>query len=139
LDHAAATPMFAQYLRIKEQHPETILFYRLGDFYETFFKDAELVARELELTLTGRDGGKSLGRVPMAGIPFHAADSYIAKLIERGYKVAICEQMEDPKTVKGLVKREVTRVITPGTLVDPKHLKERQNNFLCAVAIGKDG
>jgi DNA mismatch repair protein MutS len=131
--------MFAQYLRIKEQHPETILFYRLGDFYETFFKDAELVARELELTLTGRDGGKSLGRVPMAGIPFHAADSYIAKLIERGYKVAICEQMEDPKTVKGLVKREVTRVITPGTLVDPKHLKERQNNFLCAVAIGKDG
>jgi DNA mismatch repair protein MutS len=131
--------MFAQYLRIKEQYPDTILFYRLGDFYETFFQDAELVAKELELTLTGREGGKALGRVPMAGIPFHAAESYIARLIEKGYKVAICEQMEDPKAVKGLVKRDVTRIITPGTLVDPKLLKERQNNFLCTVAIGRTG
>lgn len=131
--------MFAQYLRIKEQYPDTILFYRLGDFYETFFQDAEQIAKELELTLTGRDGGKAMGRVPMAGIPYHAADSYIARLIEKGHKVAVCEQMEDPKAVKGLVKRDVTRIITPGTLVDPKLLKERQNNYLCAVSIGRSG
>lgn len=131
--------MFAQYLQIKEQYPDTILFYRLGDFYETFFDDAKLAARELELTLTGREGGKSLGRVPMAGIPYHAAEGYIARLIERGYRVAICEQTEDPKATKGLVKRDVTRVITPGTLVEPRLLQEKQNNFLCAVAYGKSG
>ena len=135
---AAPTPMFAQYLSIKKQYPDTILFYRLGDFYETFFEDAQTAARELELVLTGRDGGK-MGRVPMAGIPFHSAESYIAKLIERGYKVAICEQMEDPKAAKGLVKREVTRVITPGTLVEPKLLEEKRNRFICAVAYGKNG
>jgi DNA mismatch repair protein MutS len=139
LDAAAATPMFAQYLEIKEQYQDTILFYRLGDFYETFFEDAQTAARELELTLTGREGGKAMGRVPMAGIPYHSAEGYIARLIERGYKVAICEQMEDPKAAKGLVKRDVTRVITPGTLVEPKLLQERQNNFLCAVAYGKSG
>jgi DNA mismatch repair protein MutS len=139
VDHAAATPMFVQYLRIKEQHPDTILFYRLGDFYETFFQDAELAAKELELTLTGRDGGKAMGRVPMAGIPYHAAENYIARLMEKGYKVAICDQVEDPQAAKGLVKREVTRIITPGTIVDPKLLRESQNNFLCAVAIGRSG
>ncbi|HYF94028.1 MAG TPA: DNA mismatch repair protein MutS [Symbiobacteriaceae bacterium] len=131
--------MFAQYLEIKQQYQDTILFYRLGDFYETFFDDAATCARELELVLTGRDGGKEMGRVPMAGIPYHAADNYIGRLIERGFKVAICEQMEDPRKAKGLVKRDVTRVITPGTIVEPKMLKEKQNNFLCAVAYGKSG
>ncbi|HEY8347062.1 MAG TPA: DNA mismatch repair protein MutS [Symbiobacteriaceae bacterium] len=130
--------MFRQYLEIKQQYPDTILFYRLGDFYETFFQDAEIVARELELVLTGRDGG-AIGRVPMAGIPYHSAESYIARLLERGYKVAICEQMEDPKLAKGLVKREVIRVVTPGTVVEPRMLKERQNNFLCAVAYSRAG
>ncbi len=139
MDAAGATPMFAQYLRIKEQYQDTILFYRLGDFYETFFDDAHTVARELDLVLTGRDAGKKMGRVPMAGIPYHAAESYIAKLIDRGYKVAICEQLEDPKTTKGLVKRDVTRVITPGTVVEPKMLQEKRNNFLCAVSYGKSG
>lgn len=139
MDAPAPTPMFAQYLQIKEQHPDTLLFYRLGDFYETFFEDAQTAARELELVLTGREGGKGLGRVPMAGIPYHAAEGYIARLIERGHKVAICEQMEDPRAVKGLVRREVTRVITPGTLVEPKLLRERQNNYLCGVAYGKTG
>jgi DNA mismatch repair protein MutS len=133
------TPMFAQYLEVKKQYPDTILFYRLGDFYETFFEDAELVARELELVLTGRDGGKAVGRVPMAGIPYHSAENYIARLIEKGYKVAICEQMEDPKQAKGLVRREVTRVITPGTLVEPKALEEKQNRYLCAVSYGRTG
>ncbi len=139
MDVAAATPMFAQYLAIKEEYKDVILFYRLGDFYETFFDDAQLVARELELVLTGREGGKALGRVPMAGIPYHSAENYIARLIERGYKVAVCEQTEDPKAAKGLVKREVTRVITPGTLVEPKLLQEKKNNFLCAVSYGKSG
>ena len=139
MDAAATTPMFAQYLEIKQQYQDTILFYRLGDFYETFFDDAATCARELELVLTGRDGGKEMGRVPMAGIPYHAADNYIGRLIERGFKVAICEQMEDPRKAKGLVKRDVTRVITPGTIVEPKMLKEKQNNFLCAVAYGKSG
>ncbi|MFZ5816805.1 MAG: DNA mismatch repair protein MutS [Bacillota bacterium] len=131
--------MFAQYLKIKEEYPDCILFYRLGDFYETFMEDAELVSRELELTLTGRDGGKAIGRVPMAGIPYHAAESYIARLIERGHKVAICEQLEDPRATKGLVRRDVTRVVTPGTLVEPRLLPEKQNNFLCAVTYGKTG
>ncbi len=139
MDASQATPMFAQYLQIKEQYPDCILFYRLGDFYETFMADAELAARELELTLTGRDGGKAMGRIPMAGIPYHAAEGYIARLIERGHKVAICDQMEDPKATKGLVKRDVTRVVTPGTLVEPRLLQEKQNNYLCAVTYGKTG
>ena len=131
--------MFAQYLQIKEQYPDCILFYRLGDFYETFMDDAELVARELELVLTGRDAGKDMGRVPMAGIPYHAAEAYIARLIEKGYKVAICDQLEDPKKAKGLVKRDVTRVVTPGTLVEPRLLPEKANNFLAAIAWSRTG
>ena len=131
--------MFAQYLQIKEQYPDCILFYRLGDFYETFMDDAELVARELELVLTGRDAGKDVGRVPMAGIPYHAAEGYIARLIEKGYKVAICDQLEDPKKAKGLVKRDVTRVVTPGTLVEPRLLPEKANNFLAAIAWSRAG
>ncbi|MEW8977478.1 MAG: DNA mismatch repair protein MutS [Symbiobacterium sp.] len=131
--------MFAQYLRIKEQYPDCILFYRLGDFYETFMDDAEVAARELDLVLTGRDAGKELGRVPMAGIPYHAAEGYIARLIEKGYKVAICDQLEDPKKARGLVKRDVTRVVTPGTLVEPRLLPEKANNFLAAIAWSKAG
>ena len=110
------TPMMQQYLNIKEQYPGTILFYRLGDFYEMFFEDAKLVSRELELTLTGKDCGLS-ERAPMCGVPYHAVDSYLQKLIEKGYKVAICEQMTDPATTKGLVEREVIRVVTPGTVI----------------------
>ena len=102
------TPMMQQYLNIKEQYPGTILFYRLGDFYEMFFEDAKLVSRELELTLTGKDCGLS-ERAPMCGVPYHAVDTYLQKLIEKGYKVAICEQMTDPATTKGLVEREVIR------------------------------
>jgi DNA mismatch repair protein MutS len=127
------TPMMQQYLKIKKKYPDAILFYRMGDFYEMFFDDAALAARELELTLTGRTAGKK-GRVPMAGIPYHAADSYIARLIAKGYKIAVCEQMEDPKKSKGMVKREVIRVITPGTVVDPGMLDAKKNNYLAALA-----
>lgn len=134
-----ATPMFAQYLEIKSQYPDTILLYRLGDFYETFFDDAKVAARELDLVLTGRDGGKAMGRVPMAGLPHHAADGYIARLVAKGYRVAVCEQVEDPRAARGLVRRDVIRVITPGTLVEPRMLEERRNNFLAAVCQGKTG
>ena len=109
------TPMMQQYFEIKNQYKDFLLFYRLGDFYEMFFDDAILASRELELTLTGRDCGEA-ERAPMCGVPFHSAEGYIGRLIEKGYKVAICEQTEDPALAKGLVKREVTRVITPGTL-----------------------
>jgi len=126
------TPMMAQYLETKEEYKDTILFYRLGDFYEMFFDDAITVSRELELTLTGKSCGEE-ERAPMCGIPFHSANVYVAKLIEKGYKVAICEQVEDPKQAKGLVKREVVRVITPGTIVDSELLSERENNYLAAV------
>ncbi|MCL5045790.1 MAG: DNA mismatch repair protein MutS [Actinobacteria bacterium] len=134
-----ATPMIQQYRSVKAKHQDAILFFRLGDFYEMFFEDAELASRELEITLTGRDGGKALGRVPMCGIPYHSADSYIAKLIEKGYKVAICEQLEDPSLAKGIVRREVIRIITPGTLVEPRMLDERRNNYLAAICGGKTG
>ncbi len=129
---AQLTPMMQQYMEIKQQHPDAILFYRLGDFYEMFFDDAITASRELELTLTGRDCGLK-ERAPMCGVPYHAADGYIARLIARGYKVAICEQVEDPALAKGLVKREVVRVITPGTVSDLSALNERANNFLAAV------
>ena len=126
------TPMMRQYLKTKDEYRDTILFYRLGDFYEMFFEDAKLVSRELELTLTGKDCGMS-ERAPMCGVPFHSASSYIAKLIDKGYKVAICEQVEDPKEAKGLVKREVVRVITPGTIVDSELLSEKDNNYLSVI------
>ena len=113
---AELTPMMKQYLEIKEQNPDCILFFRLGDFYEMFNEDAKLASKELDLTLTTRDRSKSAEeRVPMCGVPFHSCESYIARLVGRGYKVAICEQMEDPALAKGLVKREIIRVITPGT------------------------
>ena len=106
--------MMKQYLAIKEQHKDHILFFRLGDFYEMFFDDAKLASKELELTLTGKDCGQK-ERAPMCGIPYHSCDSYIARLVQKGYKVAICEQTEDPALAKGLVRREILRVITPGT------------------------
>ena len=126
------TPMMEQYFEIKNQYKDYLLFYRLGDFYEMFFDDAVLASRELELTLTGRDCGEA-ERAPMCGVPFHSAEGYIGRLIEKGYKVAICEQTEDPSQAKGLVRREVVRVVTPGTLIETNLLSENKNNYLCAV------
>ena len=128
------TPMMQQYLRIKELHPDCILFFRLGDFYEMFNEDAKLASRELELTLTSRDRGKPEDqRTPMCGVPYHSADAYIARLIAKGYKVAICEQMEDPATAKGLVDRDIIRIVTPGTVMTASMLEEGRNNYICAV------
>lgn len=133
------TPMMKQYLKIKDKYRDCILFYRLGDFYEMFNEDAILASRILELTLTGRGGkkgdeiGGDGGRIPMCGVPFHSADSYIVKLVSRGYKVAICEQTQDPALAKGLVEREVIKLITPGTLIDEGALDEKKNNFLALV------
>ena len=129
---AEFTPMMRQYLQIKEQNKDCILLYRLGDFYEMFFDDAITVSRELEITLTGRDCGQP-ERAPMCGIPYHAAENYIVRLIKKGYKVAICEQMEDPKLAKGLVKREITRIVTPGTVTESAMLDERRNNYIASI------
>lgn len=129
------TPMMQQYLEIKEKHKDAILFYRLGDFYEMFFEDAKIASRELELTLTGRSCGEN-ERAPMCGVPFHSADGYIGKLVSRGYKVVVCEQMEDPMTAKGLVKRDIVRSITPGTVIDNTQLDDGVNNYLCSICIG---
>ena len=126
------TSMMLQYLEIKEQYKDFILFYRLGDFYEMFFQDAITASRELELTLTGRDCGEP-ERAPMCGVPFHSVEPYIGKLISKGYKVAICEQVEDPATAKGIVRREVVREITPGTVIESSLLAETKNNYLCSL------
>ncbi len=128
----AYTPMMQQYFSVKENYKDCILFYRLGDFYEMFFDDAETASKELELTLTGRDCGME-ERAPMCGVPYHSADGYITKLIEKGYKVAICEQMEDPASVKGIVKRDVIKVITPSTIISDGALEQTKNNFLAAI------
>ncbi len=129
---AEYSPMMQRYLETKEEYKDCILFYRLGDFYEMFFDDAILVARELEITLTGKDCGQA-ERAPMAGVPHHAAEMYIAKLVNKGYKVAICEQLEDPKNTKGIVKRGVIRVVTPGTVVESNMLEERKNNYIMSI------
>lgn len=129
------SPMMVQYFQIKAQYNDAILFFRLGDFYEMFFEDAKIASQELDLVLTGRDCGQE-ERAPMCGVPFHSADSYIAKLVSRGYKVAICEQMEDPATVKGLVKRDVIRIITPGTVIESNMLEDGVNNYLCSIFTG---
>jgi DNA mismatch repair protein MutS len=129
------TPIRSQYLKIKRSYPQAIVFFRLGDFYETFDEDARLVSRELEITLTSREMGKGQ-RYPMAGIPYHALDNYLAKLINKGYKVAICEQMTEPKPGRGLVEREVVRVVTPGTVVEPNLLETKANNYLVALVPG---
>ena len=134
---AELTPMMKQYLEVKRDNPDSILFFRLGDFYEMFADDAKLASKELDLTLTSRDHGKHEKpedeRVPMCGIPYHASDAYIARLIAKGYKVAICEQMEDPALAKGLVKRDIIRVVTPGTVVDAACLEDKSSNFLCGI------
>src|SRR5437870_8750459 len=127
-----STPLMRQYAAIKKQHPSALLFFRLGDFYELFFDDAVLASRELQITLTSRNKEKGIA-VPMCGVPYHAADGYISKLIRKGFKVAICEQMEDPRLAKKLVRREVTRVVTPGTASDTS-LSAEDNNFLAALA-----
>ena len=129
---AQFSPMMTQYLETKKQYPDCILFYRLGDFYEMFFEDAKTASRELELTLTGKDCGLE-ERAPMCGVPYHAVESYLTRLVQKGYKVAIAEQMEDPKQAKGLVRREVIRVVTPGTITSAQALDETKNNYLMAV------
>ena len=134
-EKAEYSPMMQRYLETKEQYKDCILFYRLGDFYEMFFDDAITASRELEITLTGKDCGQA-ERAPMAGVPHHAAETYAAKLIEKGYKVAICEQLEDPKTTKGIVKRGVIRVLTPGTIVESNLLEEKKNNYIMCIAKG---
>ncbi len=126
------SPMMQQYVATKEQYPDCILFYRLGDFYEMFFEDAVTVSKELELTLTGKECGLP-ERAPMCGVPHHAADTYLNRLVQKGYKVAVAEQMEDPKLVKGLVKREVIRVVTPGTILNSQALEEGKHNYLMGV------
>ncbi len=133
----ALSPMMQHYVATKKEYPDCILFYRLGDFYEMFFEDAKTVSRELELTLTGKDCGLE-ERAPMCGVPYHAADVYISRLIEKGYKVAICEQVEDPKKAKGMVKREVIRVVTPGTMLDGQSLDESKNNYLMCIVRTED-
>lgn len=127
------TPVMKQYMQIKRQNPGTVLLYRLGDFYETFFEDAVLLSKELELTLTGRDAGAVYGRVPLAGIPFKAINGYLEKLVQKNIRVALCDQLEDPKFAKGLVKRGVTRIITSGTLTESDFLKQNTNNYIAAM------
>ena len=129
---AQISPMMTNNLETKKEYPDCILFYRLGDFYEMFFEDARTVSRELELTLTGKDCGLE-ERAPMCGVPHHAVETYLNRLVQKGYKVAIAEQMEDPKQAKGLVKREVIRVVTPGTILSDQALDETKNNYLMAV------
>src|SRR5580698_7507569 len=129
----ASTPLMRQYNSVKEQVPQALLMFRLGDFYELFFEDAVVAARELEITLTSRNKEKGAA-IPMCGVPYHAAESYIARLIQKGYRVAICDQMEDPKVAKKLVRREITRVVTPGTAMDANLVRSRENNYLAAVA-----
>ena len=134
---AELSPMMKQYFQIKEQNKDSILFFRLGDFYEMFYDDAKLASKELELTLTGRDCGQE-ERAPMCGVPFHSAEGYIARLVSRGYKVAICEQTEDPAKAKGLVRRDIIRVITPGTVMESSMLDESQNNYICSLYSDKN-
>ncbi|MBE9409409.1 DNA mismatch repair protein MutS, partial [Staphylococcus epidermidis] len=126
---ANITPMMQQYLKIKSEYDDCLLFFRLGDFYEMFFDDAKEASRVLEITLTKRDAKKE-NPIPMCGVPYHSADNYIETLINNGYKVAICEQMEDPKQTKGMVRREVVRIITPGTVMDQNGMDEKKNNYI---------
>ena len=135
-DNPVHSPIRTQYLQIKRQNPDAILFFRMGDFYELFDDDAEIVARELEIALTRRDWGRG-EKSPMAGVPHHAVDGYIARLVGKGYRVAVCEQMSDPALSKGLVDREVIRIVTPGTIIDPAMLATKRNNFLAGVVVGR--
>ena len=137
---AELTPMMQQYLETKKEYPDCILFYRLGDFYEMFFEDAITASKELEITLTGKACGLE-ERAPMCGVPYHAVEGYLNKLVSKGYKVAICEQMEDPKMVKGIVKREVVRIVTPGTNLNVQAMDAEKNNYIMCIAYfqGKSG
>ena len=126
------TPMMQKYMETKEEYKDCILFYRLGDFYEMFFEDAKICSKELELTLTGKQCGLK-ERVPMCGVPHHAVNIYLEKLIEKGYKVAICEQMEDPKTAKGIVKREVIQIVSAGTLTSTEIVNEKDFNYIASI------
>lgn len=134
----ALSPMMKQYLEVKSRHEDAILFFRLGDFYEMFYDDAKIVSRELELVLTGKQCGEE-EKAPMCGVPYHSADVYIGKLVEKGYKVVICEQTEDPATAKGLVARDVVRIVTPGTITDNKQLPEGKNNYIASIVFQKEG
>src|SRR5438034_7028210 len=133
---APVTPAMRQYLDAKQQHRDAIVLFRMGDFYEMFYEDALVAARALELTLTSRSKDANGGGIPMCGVPFHAVDGYIARLVKKGFRVAICDQVEDPRKAKGLVKREVVRVVSPGTLTDANHLDAREPAFLMALAPG---
>jgi len=133
------TPLMRQYYEIKRRYPDAILFFRVGDFYETFEDDAKLVSRELNIVLTSRSTDRSGRRIPLAGIPHHALEAYLARLVKKGYKVAICEQLEDPKKAKGIVKRGVVRVVTPGTVIEDGILGDRASNYIASVAVGDDG
>src|SRR5919197_2220595 len=132
------TPMMRQYLQIKERYRDAILFFRLGDFYEMFFEDAQTAAKILDIALTSRNKNEDAA-VPLCGVPYHSAEPYIQKLLDAGHKVAVCEQVEDPKTAKGVVQREVVRVITPGTVTTAEALDARANNFLAAAWRGENG
>src|SRR5436189_3249229 len=134
---ATATPAMRQYLDAKQRHREAILLFRMGDFYEMFYEDALVAARALDLTLTSRSKDANGGSIPMCGVPFHAIDGYIARLVKKGFRVAICEQVEDPRKAKGIVKREVVRVVSPGTLTDAGYLDAREPVFMLALAPGK--
>src|SRR5215471_8018398 len=136
-EHPIHSPVRTQYLQIKRQHPDALLFFRMGDFYEMFDEDAEIVARELEIALTRRDFGRG-EKSPMAGVPHDAAEGYIARLVSKGYRVAVCEQTSEPALSKGLVDREVIRIVTPGTVIDPTMLAAKRNNFLASVIAGRD-
>src|SRR5512134_618164 len=136
---ATATPAMRQYLDAKRQYRDAIVFFRMGDFYEMFYEDALVAARALELTLTSRSKDAGGNGIPMCGLPFHAADGYIARLVKKGFRVAVCEQVEDPKKAKGLVKREVVRVVSPGTLTDAGYLDAREPAFLMALAPAPGG
>ena len=136
-DKSKYTPMMQQYLTIKENYQDAFVFFRLGDFYELFFEDAQLASKELEIALTGREAGAE-ERVPMCGVPHHSAENYINRLIERGYKVAVCEQVEDPASAKGVVRREVVRLLTPGTVMNQTALNEKENNFILSVVSFED-
>ena len=137
IDLNMATPMLKQFLDIKLKYQDMILLYRMGDFFETFFEDAVTIAKDLEITLTSREGG-ALGRIPMAGVPAKAVDSYIAKLLQKNHKIAVCDQTQDPAEAKGLVERKVTRLITAGTLSDPNLIDSNKNNYLAAITKDKN-
>ncbi len=133
------TPMLQQYLEIKGQHEDTILFYRMGDFYEMFFDDAIIASKILGITLTSRNKKSDSVQVPMCGVPYHAAQTYLAKLIKAGRRVAICEQTEDPSEAKGIVRREVVRIVSPGVITDDLLLDDKSNNYICSLAVKETG